>query len=588
MSLKHSVSRLNPLNLKPLARLRLSHACLLALAALTSACDDQSQPQAAAAAPVVAKEYYGTLEPFAAEAVYFVVTDRFVNGDEGNDQREQGGLIPTFDRPLPECDGVVANVGYLGGDFKGLLDNASYISEMGFGAVWITPIVANPDQAFSGGSEISCTSILTDHGKTGYHGYWGTNFFQVDEHWESPDLSFAQLTQGLQAQGLKTVLDIVGNHGSPGWGMVAEQAQDPHNQFGKIYAANGLLLADHQNLEPSRLDPAEPLHAWFNRKPDLAELSDLNADNPRVLDYLVDAYSQWIDQGAAAFRIDTIAFQPHSFWHEFTQRIRARHPGFFMFAEAFNSDAAAIAPHTWPENAGVSVLDFPLRDKLSQLFGAENAGFQNIEGVLHLDDGLYQNPYELATFYDNHDMARLNASDGGFIDAHNWLFTARGIPVIYYGSEMGFMRGRAEHAGNRNYFGHEGIEAARQSPIRKALIHVAQLRQKSPALQRGLQLNLQMAGDRAAFYRVYQHDGVNQTALVLLNKSDRPQEFQLSDVPQGEWQVAWSGTKVNITGSGLRALVAAHGIQVFFYNQPLSDPGMNMALSNLMEKRQRQ
>src|SRR5690606_12149686 len=124
----------------------------------------------------------------------------------------------------------------------------------------------------------------------------------------------------------------------------------------------------------------------------------------------------------------------------------------------------------------------------------------------------------LATFYDNHDMPRMDASDEGFIDAHNWLFTARGIPVVYYGSEVGFMRGRAEHAGNRSYFGQARIDAAKDSAIHRDLRRIARLRRDTPALQRGLQLNLELAGDTAAFYRVYQRGDFAQTALVLLNK----------------------------------------------------------------------
>ncbi len=77
------------------------------------------------------------------------------------------------------------------------------------------------------------------------------------------------------------------------------------------------------------------------------------------------------------------------------------------------------------------------------------------------------------TFYDNHDMARMKASEDGFIDAHNWLFTSRGIPVVYYGSEVAFMAGDREHEGNRNYFGPQGITAARDSRIRRALAQVA-------------------------------------------------------------------------------------------------------------------
>ena len=106
---------------------------------------------------------------------------------------------------------------------------------------------------------------------------------------------------------------------------------------------------------------------------------------------------------------------------------------------------------------------------MAQVFGARRrSGFEQLAAALYLQGGPYANPYELMTFYDNHDMARLDASDEGFIDAHNWLFTARGIPVVYYGSEIGFMRGRAEHAGNRNYFGQERVDAAAGNPDPRA------------------------------------------------------------------------------------------------------------------------
>jgi len=81
------------------------------------------------------QDYYGTLEPFASQAVYFVMTDRFVNGDPANDQRDQGGALHTFNIPLPPCNGVSGNIGYMGGDFKGIADHLDYIHAMGFTSV---------------------------------------------------------------------------------------------------------------------------------------------------------------------------------------------------------------------------------------------------------------------------------------------------------------------------------------------------------------------------------------------------------------------------------------------------------------------
>lgn len=529
--------------------------------------------------------FYGTLDPFAAEAVYFVLTDRFVNGDPDNDHRDQGGDFPTFDRPIPGPDGESANIGYLGGDFKGIVDNAGYIRDMGFTAVWITPVVDNPDAAFSGSTPASWGSQWTDQGKTGYHGYWGVNFFRIDEHLPSPGLGFPEFTAALRGHGLKTVLDIVANHGSPSFSMPV-----PQPEFGKLYGRDGELLADHQNLHPGDLDPDNnPLHRFFRTETDIAELSNFDERRREVIDYLVDAHSYWIAQGVDALRIDTIRHVSHAFWKEFADRIRAEHPGMYMFGEAFDHEADNIAPHTWPENGGISVLDFPLKAALVETFENPDSDYARVADALYLEHGPYRNPYELATFYDNHDMPRIDASDEGFIDAHNWLFTARGIPVIYYGSEVGFMRGRAEHAGNRNYFGQQRIDAAIGHPIRENLKRIATLRAQSPALQKGLQLNVELAGHRAVFYRVIQHEGVNQIALVLLNKGDTAAEFAVRDYLQaGEWRAAFGGETVNVSAGGaLTATVPAHGVEVFFLDAPVSEPALRARLSELMANRLR-
>jgi cyclomaltodextrin glucanotransferase len=524
------------------------------------------------------RQYFGTLEPFASEAVYFLITDRFVDGDPSNNHPNQGGADPatrTFDRPM-QVGYEPANIGYLGGDFQGVLDNADYIADMGFTAIWTTPIVNNPDEAFTG-STAPGRGPGGDLGKTGYHGYWGVNFFEVDEHLESPGLTFADFTRQLREQhGLKYVLDVVCNHGSPAYTMPIEQPM-----FGKLYDDDGVLVADHQNLPPAQLDPDNPLHAFFNRKTDLGELSDLNENNPDVLEYFVAAYSQWLDQGAYALRIDTVPFMPGDYWRAFGDRMRAKRPGLFMFAEAFNYDATKIAVHTYPENGGISVLDFPGKQAMNDVF-AGGQPYSALLPPLHLESQLYENPYELMTFYDNHDMDRMNADVDGFIDANNWLFTSRGIPVVYYGSEVGFRAGTNEHTGNRDYFGQDNVNKARSHPIRRALQGIAEVRKGSIALQRGLQVNGNFGDDTAEFFRVYEKDGVAQTALVLLNKSDEPVEFVVDDfVSAGSWRDALADDVVEVSASQpvLTATVNAHGVRVLLYDQPAT----NEALLNKLD-----
>jgi cyclomaltodextrin glucanotransferase len=195
------------------------------------------------------------------------------------------------------------------------------------------------------------------------------------------------------------------------------------------------------------------------------------------------------------------------------------------------------------------VLDFPLQKTMGEVFGRRDAGFEAIVPALFLDGGPYANPYVLMTFYDNHDMPRLDADDAGFINANHLLFTVRGIPVVYQGSEVGFMRGTAEHAGNRNYFGQARIDAAPSNPIHAALKRIATLRANTPALQRGLQVNVEFEGDRAAFYRVLEHDG----------------------------EALGGGTRVLAAGEAFEAEVPANGVQVFLFEQALTAPALRAA-----------
>jgi len=545
------------------------------LAGLLAASAASAQPSASTQTPQ--GPFVGTTEPMAAHAVYFVMTDRFVNGDPSNDHREQG--LPdhgTWGGAVPGAPpGKEDFVGYLGGDFRGLLDNAGYIRDMGFGAVWLTPIVEQPDEAFSGGTPAAWGKMFTDGGKSGYHGYWATNFYEIDEHLPSEGLDFRALTAGLRARGLKTVLDVVANHGSPSF-----TAPSQRDQFGKLFNEAGELVADHQNLPPRRLKPdRNPLHAFFHVEPDIAQLSNFDENNPAVVDYLVGSSLKWLGQGADALRLDTIKHMPLSFWKTYADRLRVEHPGLFMFGEAFTYEPEVLGAFTQPANGAISVLDFPLQKAMGEVFGRRDAGFEAIVPALFLDGGPYANPYVLMTFYDNHDMPRLDADDAGFINANNLLFTVRGIPVVYQGSEVGFMRGTAEHAGNRNYFGQARIDAAPANPIHAALKRIATLRANTPALQRGLQVNVEFEGDRAAFYRVLEHEGVAQTALVLLNKGDAATRFRIDELAQpGRWREALGGgTRVLAEGEAFEAEVPANGVQVYLFEQPLTAPALRAA-----------
>lgn len=527
-----------------------------------TACTSTSAPKIGSTENTDNFDVVGTSNPFASEAVYFVVTDRFVDGDPNNNHESQGGEHPTWQLPLEGPDGKKANVGYMGGDLQGILNNADYIKDMGFTAVWMTPVHDNPDYAFNGDEPITYGGAFKDGGKTGYHGYWATNFYKADEHLVSDNLSVSDYTAKMREHGLKSVFDIIANHGTPSFTMEKDLPG-----YGEIYDKDGNLVADHQNLAPEDLDPKNnPLHSFFHDYPDLVKLSNLDDENPAVRDYLINSYLYWISQGADAFRIDTIRHVPHAFWREASDRIRKQYPNFFMFGEAFDYEANNIAQHTLPKNGGVSVLDFPMQKAMVRVFEKPlESNFADLEKVLHLTHGPYHNVYELTTFYDNHDMARMNATDEGFINAHNWLFTVRGIPVVYMGSEIGFMRGTAEHAGNRNYVGQERLDQAKDNTIQQALTKIANVRKNTVSLQRGVQVNIELNGHRAAFYRVIDNEDAQETALVLLNKGNSLESFDISEFMQsGEWVEQLTGQTLTVASSAsLKTTVKPNGVQVW-------------------------
>ena len=315
------------------------------------------------------------------------------------------------------------------------------------------------------------------------------------------------------------------------------------------------------------------------------QLSNNDDSNPAVLDYFTKAYLSWIEKGADAIRIDTIRHVSHSFWKGFTDNVRDLYPGFFMFGESYVYDANFIAQHTLPKNGGVSVLDFPGREAMIKVFEKPENGYDQLAGYLHLTHGPYANPYDLVTFYDNHDMARINTTTEGYIDVNNWLFTARGIPCIYYGTEVAFMTGKVEHEGNRNYLGQENVEKAKTHPIHQQLARIAKLRQKLVSLQRGLQVNVELGQNQAVFYRVYQHEGVSETALIVLNKSDEKTEVPVTQYLQaGKWTNAETGEsrKVSTTDT-FTVSVAPHSFSIWTINDPVRNVALIETLQYAME-----
>ncbi len=473
---------------------------------------------------------------FRQETIYFVVTDRFSDGDPANndlygDEYKPGNLRY-----------------YQGGDFKGLIANLDYIKDMGFTALWITPPVMQPPGRYVNSSGT--------YDAAGYHGYWAWDFSKIDPHLESPGASYKDLIDAAHAKGLKVIQDIVLNHGH---GADTSSLVKWHDRRGQL-SGLGRTFDYYKDTE-----------GWFNHKgPALADLLDLNDSNPEVLKWFLNIYEGYQDLGVDAFRLDTVAWMKKDFWKAFTDGIHKHKKDFFIFGEIWtNDDYKGMAAYTKlgkgsPMNSGFSLVDMPGSSmgswgKLEKVFkGGDYAGVDEV--LKH--DGQYADATWLVTFPDNHDKPRFNGEAPGtpavteqYLDMLDFYFTARGIPCVYYGTEAEMKGG--EDPDNRRMLGPEGMKKAREGQVFARIQKLNTIRKASPALQKGKQVRLYTAKDQYAFKRVFKGD----TAYVFLNKGDAPSIIRIGGVKKGLYTELYTGLPVTVSGKA-EIEVPAHGLRV--------------------------
>ncbi len=434
------------------------------------------------------------------EVIYFLLPDRFENGDAGNDR---GGLVG--DRMLTGFDPADSGF-YHGGDLKGVIKRLDYIRALGATTIWIAPIFRNkPVQGEA------------PHASAGYHGYWITDFTHVDPHFGS-DEDFAALVRAAHARGLKVILDIVVNHtadviqyrecprhpcayrsradypyqrqgGADGQAINAGFAGDDDGSaanFARLtrpdYAYTPYLPAGEAHVKaPDWLN--NPIY-YHNRGDtsftgesatmgDFGGLDDLFTENPRVVQGFIDIYAGWIDRyGIDGYRIDTARHVDPAFWQAFVPAILARAkadgiPNFHIFGEVNidRMDPGYLARYTQVDHLP-AVLDFAFRRAVIDTV-AEGKGTEELSD-LFAEDALYRGgeaaARQLTTFISNHDNGRFASlvlkahPDIGDDEmrrrvtlAYAMLLTLRGVPAIYYGDEQGFSGGE-DRAGREDMF----------------------------------------------------------------------------------------------------------------------------------------
>ena len=565
------------------------------------------------------------------EVIYFVLTDRFANGDPGNDtagsasaDREVHGFDPT-DRGF-----------YHGGDLSGLTAQLDYLQGLGVTALWVTPPFENRWVQAAGTADVSA----------GYHGYWQVDLTTIDPHLGS-SAEMQALIDAAHARGMKVYFDIVANHTGDviqyigGDTAYRSKADYPYRDASGIpfddvdYAGTGTFPA----LDPAVSFPYEPTFAtpedasvkapaflndptlYHNRGNstfagenslygDFFGLDDLFTEHPQVVDGMIAAHQAMISTfGIDGFRIDTAKHVNDEFWQTFIPAIRQHaavqgNPDFVVFGEVFSGEAG-YASRFSTELPFPSTLDFRFDGavKGAVAYNGPTDGLRN----LFVDDDWFtddnSNAYGLVKFIGNHDLGRVGreidlgnpgASDdervarARLVQALN--FTTRGVPVIYYGDEQGFTGDGGDKDARQDMFPSQvasyndddliGTTATTADanfdlahPLYLAISDLAQLRAAHPTLRSGAQLQRYSTGAAGiyAFSRLDREEQIEYIVAINTSESDAAATFS-SDTPNSSFTELLPGRGPAISSDGSGAVtvnVPALNVVVYRADQPV-------------------
>ena len=360
------------------------------------------------------------------DVIYLLMPDRFANGnpnnDSTNDTQEKGN------RSEPG--------GRHGGDIQGIINNLDYLKNLGVTAVWPTPLCEDNDQNYS------------------YHGYGQSDVYKIDPRYGTNE-DYVRLSQELHKRGMKNIMDYVTNHwGWKHWMYNDLPTYDWIHQF-PGYSQSNYRMATQFDPNASQIDAKNCMDGWF-----VKSMPDLNQSNPLVLQYLTQNAIWWIEYADLdGFRVDTYSYNDKAGIAQWTKAITDEYPNFNIVGEVWMHSQAQMA--FWQKDSKIgaiesynsylpSVMDFTLHDAFGTVFNEDKASWD--KGIIKIydnftNDFLYPNPNNLLTFIENHDTQRFNHlynDINKYKMALTLIATVRGIPQVYYGSEIG-MKGNKDN-----------------------------------------------------------------------------------------------------------------------------------------------
>ena len=464
---------------------------------------------------------------FRQETIYFLVVDRFYDGDPENSE----GPNPELYDPEGKDWGK-----YWGGDLQGVIDKLDYLKDMGVTAVWLTPLFEQVEALF-----IEQAAI---------HGYWIKDFKRLNPRFiakgdnpsinqtqETKDTVFDKLVYELHQRNMKLVLDIVCNHSNP----------DFSGKKGELYD-DGVKIADFNDDKDNWYHHYGEVQNWEDewqvQNCELSGLATFNENNIAYRNYIKSAIKQWLDRGVDALRVDTVKHMPIWFWQEFNADILTHRPDVFIFGEWIYSDPRNERSVEFVNESGMTILDFGLCVAIREVLGkGAEAGFSLVQDVLDLDYHYY-GATELITFIDNHDMPRfqsLNPDPEMLRVAICLIMTTRGIPCIYYGTEQ-YLHDDTE-GGNDPYNRPMMEKWDTDSPIYRDVRLLSGLRRLNPAISMGSQWQKYLTPDVYCYVRRYR----DSVVFVALNRGNSVTLEEVdTELPDGEHTEVLSRRKFEV------------------------------------------
>lgn len=457
--------------------------------------------------------------PFtSSDILYLIMPDRFADGDISNNDVEELTFHEPVNRNNPN--------GRHGGDLKGIENHLGYIDSLGMTAIWLNPVLEND---MPGGS---------------YHGYATTDYYKVDPRLGTNE-EYAALIKKTHDRGMKVVMDMIFNHsGSEHPWMHDMPSKDWYNH------PDGKLMTDFHlstvnDPYASDYDYERTVRGWF-----VSSMPDLNQNNPHVMKYLIQNSIWWIEYSKIdGIRMDTYPYAEMEPMAQWIKDVQMEYPDYNIVGECWYNDVAGTA--FWQGGNCLSakgnpelptVMDFPTMMIANSSFHGDTQygkGLNEIYNRLSLDY-LYANKQKVLTFLDNHDTDRFLREKPSNLASWKqgiaFLLTTRGIPQIYYGTELLMFGSKKRTDGDirldvpggfpgdsHNEFTPEG-RSALQNEAYNFLSRIAQWRKGNDVIARG---SLKHFMPDNGMY-VYERSLDDKRVIVIMNGTDRTLDIDMS------------------------------------------------------------